>query len=77
MLPVRETFFAYGWVALPLCAAIGLLVLLHRRRAKIAKVADRREKRARNLAYQSAWDWLMGRSRNLRLTHRPDDDSPA
>ncbi|MEG3181224.1 hypothetical protein [Sphingomonas sp. LT1P40] len=77
MLPAREIFFHYGWIALPLVAAIALLVFWRRRQAKIAKIADRRERHARNVAHQRAWDWLMGRSRHLRLTHIQDDDQPA
>jgi hypothetical protein len=69
---MRDFLLAYGWLSLPLSAAIALFIFLARRRALRARAEQRSQRRRRNIAHQRAWDWVMGRPR-LRIPHMPDE----
>jgi len=59
-----------GAALVTIVAIVGIVVLLRfdrvgRERRQRERSAERRRK---NIAYQRAWDWIMRRPRNLRLT---------
>jgi len=74
-LTMRDMILSYGWIGVPLAVAAWFVIRNLRRRAQRERSVRRREKRIRNIAHQRAWDWLIGSSRRLRITHVPEKDS--
>ena len=73
----RNLIVDYGWMMAMAALVIVLLLLGISHLVRRARVAGAIERRNRNIARTRAWDWLMGRSRTLRITHTPHRDDPA
>ncbi|PKP91923.1 MAG: hypothetical protein CVT77_10690 [Alphaproteobacteria bacterium HGW-Alphaproteobacteria-16] len=74
---IRELIANYWWMMALGALGIALLLLGISQMVRRARIAANIERRNRNIARTRAWDWLMGRSRTLRITHNPDRDDPA
>jgi hypothetical protein len=69
-----ELIPAWMMAALALLAILGIaLALRHALRRNDARRA-RTARRHRNRAHRRAWDWVMGRSRQPRLTDQRRED---
>lgn len=74
---IRDLIVNYWWIAALLSLGVTLMLFGISHLVRRARVAGAIERRNRNIARMRAWDWLMGRSRTLRITHTPHRDDPA